>query len=361
MKFSFYVLILSIVVLTSCKSTTKTIITNTNKDITYWGRVNSNTTDSTDLHWSGTSIKLNFEGTSIQALLQDEKGENYYNVLVDNDSAKLLRLDTTKRYYTLASNLKKGKHTVELFKRTEWDKGKTSFFGFKLNKQGKILPKDSPKARKIEFYGNSITAGYAVEDFTGKDRPDSTYTNNYLSYAALTARHFNAEYRAICKSGIGVTVSWFPIIMPELYNRLDPNNENSVWDFSLYQPDVVVVNLFQNDSWIVNMPKNEEFKHRFGNKKPEDDFFITAYQNFITSLRKEYPKAKIICALGAMDATKENSKWMNFISKTAAKIADKNVYTHFMPYKNTPGHPSINEQKEMAKSLIAFIDKNINW
>ncbi|ADY29739.1 SGNH/GDSL hydrolase family protein [Cellulophaga lytica] len=361
MKFSFYVLILSIVVLTSCKSTTKTIITNTNKDITYWGRVNSNTTDSTDLHWSGTSIKLNFEGTSIQALLQDEKGENYYNVLVDNDSAKLLRLDTTKRYYTLASNLKKGKHTVELFKRTEWDKGKTSFFGFKLNKQGKILPKDAPKARKIEFYGNSITAGYAVEDFTGKDRPDSTYTNNYLSYAALTARHFNAEYRAICKSGIGVTVSWFPIIMPELYNRLDPNNQNSVWDFSLYQPDVVVVNLFQNDSWIVNMPKNEEFKHRFGYKKPEDDFFITAYQNFITSLRKEYPKAKIICALGAMDATKENSKWMNFISKAAAKIADKNVYTHFMPYKNTPGHPSINEQKEMAKSLIAFIDKNINW
>lgn len=361
MKYIVYTYFLVILFLTSCKSNTRTIISNTDKDIKYWGRIDTTTTDSTNLYWSGTSIKLNFEGTSVKALLQDEKGENYYNILVDNDSAKLLRLDTTKRYYTLASNLKKGKHTVELFKRTEWDKGKTSFFGFKLNKQGKTVPKDTPKARKIEFYGNSITAGYAVEDFTGKDRPDSTYTNNYLSYAALTARHFNAEYRAICKSGIGVTVSWFPIIMPELYNRLDPNNENSVWDFSLYQPDVVVVNLFQNDSWIVNMPKNEEFKHRFGSKKPEDDFFITAYQNFITSLRKEYPKAKIICALGAMDATKENSKWMSFISKAVAKIADKNVYTHFMPYKNTPGHPSINEQKEIAKSLIAFIDKNINW
>jgi hypothetical protein len=39
----------------------------------------------------------------------------------------------------------------------------------------------------MEFYGNSITAGYAIEDFSGNDQPDSTYTNNYLSYAAITA------------------------------------------------------------------------------------------------------------------------------------------------------------------------------
>lgn len=361
MKFSFYVFFLSIVLFTSCKSNKEVIIPNTDTAIEYWGRINTTTTDSTDLHWSGTSVKLNFEGTRIQALLKDEKGDNYYNILVDNDSAKLLRLDNTKRYYTLANNLKQGKHTVELFKRTEWDKGKTSFFGFKLNKEGKTLPKDTPKARKIEFYGNSITAGYAVEDYTGKDRPDSTYTNNYLSYAAITARHFNAEYRAICKSGIGITVSWFPLLMPELYNRLDPNDENSIWDFSLYQPDVVVVNLFQNDSWIVNMPENEEFKRRFGDQKPNDTFIINAYQNFITSLRKEYPNTKIICALGAMDATKEGSKWMGFITTAVANCNDKNMYTHFMPYKQTPGHPSIKEQQEIANSLIAFISKNIDW
>jgi hypothetical protein len=35
--------------------------------------------------------------------------------------------DTTKHYYQLASELSKGKHNVEIFKRTEWNRGKTSF------------------------------------------------------------------------------------------------------------------------------------------------------------------------------------------------------------------------------------------
>ena len=42
-------------------------------------------------------------------------------------------------------------------------------------------------------------------------------------------------------------VSWFPLIMPEMYDRLTPTEASSKWDFSSYQPDVVVVNLFQND------------------------------------------------------------------------------------------------------------------
>ena len=99
-----------------------------------------------------------------------------------------------------------------------------------------------------------------IEDLSGKDSPDSTYTNNYLSYAALTARHYSADYHCICKSGIGITVSWFPEIMPEIYDRLDPTDPKSKWDFSFYIPDVVVINLLQNDSWLVNMPDSEEFK-----------------------------------------------------------------------------------------------------
>jgi hypothetical protein len=33
---------------------------------------------------------------------------------------------------------------------------------------------------------------------------------------------------------------------------LDPVDSTSKWDFSGYTPDVVVINLFQNDSWLVN-------------------------------------------------------------------------------------------------------------
>ena len=149
-----------------------------------------------------------------------------------------------------------------------------------------------------------------------KDSPDSTYTNNYLSYAAITARHFDAEYHCICKSGIGITVSWHPLIMPEMYDRLIPTDPSSKWDFSLYKPDVVVVNLFQNDSWLVNMPEYDEFKVRFGTEAPNDDEIIAGYQQFIANLRQKYPYANIICSLGCMDAVKGRFKMARLYRKS---------------------------------------------
>ncbi|MRT92814.1 SGNH/GDSL hydrolase family protein [Ancylomarina sp. 16SWW S1-10-2] len=354
-------LLLLAVVLSSCTIEKETIVNSLNPNIEYWGRIDTTRHEGAKLYWSGTSIKINFEGESVQALLKDESGDNYYNIIIDSDSVALLRPDTTKQYYQLASKLSEGKHSIEIFKRTEWDRGRTNFYGFKLSNKTKLLPKTAPKRRKIEFYGNSITAGYAVEDTSGKDRPDSTFTNNYLSYAAITARHFDAEYQCICKSGIGITISWFPLIMPEIYDRLIPTDSTSKWNFSLYTPDIVVVNLFQNDSWLVNKPEREEFKTNFGNKAPSDAYLINAYQQFVVNLRMHYPNAKIICALGSMDATKEGSKWIDYINKAVTNLNDKNIYTHFIPYKGTPGHPTIQEQEELASSLIHFIDDNIIW
>lgn len=88
------------------------------------------------------------------------------------------------------------------------------------------MKKSSAKKRKIEFYGNAITAGIVVEALSGKDSPDSTNTNNYLSYAAITAQHFNAKHQCIYKSKIGATVHWFPFIMPKMYDRIFPENPN---------------------------------------------------------------------------------------------------------------------------------------
>ena len=261
----------------------------------------------------------------------------------------------------LASGLAEGTHKVELFKRTEWDKGKTWFYGFETAKETQILPPPPPKKRKIEFYGNSITCGYAIEDSSGKDSEHGYFENNYLSYAAITARHFNAQYYCTSKSGIGIMVSWFPLIMREMYNRLDATDSTSIWDFSQYTPDVVVINLLQNDSWIINMPDNEQFKYRFGNKAPGEDFIISSYRQFVEMIRDKYPQAYIICALGNMDATKEGAPWPGYIQKAVDQLHDHKIYIHFFKYKNTDGHPKISEQRAMADSLIGFIEKNIKW
>ncbi|WP_343329625.1 SGNH/GDSL hydrolase family protein [Polaribacter staleyi] len=327
--------------------------------IVFEGRVGENIENKAkEVYWSGTSIKLNFKGSSLKVILNDDNGENYFNVILDGKLVEVLKLHKGLFTYTLAKGLENTKHSIELVKRNEWTYGTTLFYGFELN--GNVLKPDTPKELFIEFYGDSITVGHGNEEVaTDKDRNDGNVTNNYNSYAAITARNLNASYSCIARSGIGVTVSWFNMIMPEMYYRLNPNDPESIWDFSVKQPDIVVVNLFQNDSWLLNRPKHEEYKRRFGNKKPSEKFIINAYSNFIKTIRKRYSNAAIICMLGNMDITKENSPWPNYVTKAVNELGDANVYFCFVPYKKTKKHPSVKEHMVMANQLTELIRTKI--
>ncbi len=329
------------------------------RHIVYEGRI-AYSSDAAELMWPGTSITLNFKGTGINGEFKDQDTSNYYNVIIDDSIIDVIQFDTLKKMVTLASGLIYGKHKLQLFKRTEWDKGKTWFYGFETNRKEKLRKPEKLPKRKIEFFGNSITCGYAIYD-SAKDFSYGYYENNYEAYGAITARHFNAQYHCTAKSGIGIMVSWFPLIMPEMYDRIDPTDSNSKWDFSKYRPDLVVINLFQNDSWIVKMPNNEQFKKRFGTKPPDESQIVEAYKSFVQTIRSTYPKVPIICMLGNMDITKIGSPWPGYVKKAVAEINDPKIFTYFAPYKETYGHPKVKEQKVMADGLINFIDKHIKW
>jgi len=304
---------------------------------------------------------MRFSGSSVSARLNDELGENYFNVVIDNDSIYPLKLAQGDSTYILAKNLDSNiDHSISLVKRNEWITGSTSFNGFEL-KAGKVLDLLPKNGKLIEFYGNSITAGYAIENYTGGDSADSTYTNNYVTYAAQTARHYNADVHCIVRSGIGIQVSWDRPIMPEIYNRLDPRDSLSMWDFTKEVPNIVVINLLQNDSWLVNRPDYKEFKYRFGEDKPSTEKIISTYAAFVQSIRDAYPKTPIICALGSMDATMEGSPWPKYVKEAVESLQDDNIYTHFFPYIQKGGHPRVEDDKKMSVSLINFIDQNIKW
>ncbi|MBE9583756.1 electron transporter RnfD [Mucilaginibacter sp. JRF] len=336
------------------------VIKNNDPHILYTGRV-AVTDSNTMLSWTATTVKLNFKGTGVKVLLNDEAGDNFYNVIIDGKITSVLHPEKGKKEYILAADLPNIKHDLELFKRTEWSMGRTWLYQFSFDKGTLVLAAPKSKKRKIEVFGNSITCGYAVEDSTGQDRGTAPYENGYISYAAITARHFNADYYSTSKSGIGITISWFPLVMPEMYDRLYANDAAVKWDFSKYTPDLVIINLFQNDSWLTQRPEHKEFISRFGTTAPTPEQITTAYLDFLKSVRAKYPKADIICALGNMDATRDGSPWPGYIKKAAEAINDKKVYTCFFPYKKTPGHPNPAEQQAMADQLISFIEKTIKW
>ncbi|GAB2685032.1 SGNH/GDSL hydrolase family protein [Mucilaginibacter koreensis] len=348
---------------TAVQAQNPTFVKFNNSKIYYQGRINRADTSACAFYWPGTSATVSFSGTGISAVLEDEKGLNYYNVIIDNRPPVKIKMNAGKQTYNLAENLPAGKHTLQLFKRTEWEEGTTRFYGFQLAGKSKLLNAPTSPKRKIEFYGNSITSGYAIEDsiLTDGDSPEGQYKNNYLSYAALTARYFNAEYRCTSKSGIGVLVSWFPLIMPEMYDRLNPNDKDSRYDFSTYQPQVVVINLGQNDASIIGNPNLEQFKARFGTQKPDAATIIKAYQNFYGAIRSKYPSATIICALGSMSAVQPGSPWPGYVAQAVANLHDRKMLTFlFSPVKGY-AHPRVADDRKMADELIAFIKGHVKW
>ncbi|MGQ1785519.1 MULTISPECIES: hypothetical protein [unclassified Saccharicrinis] len=354
-------LLFLLVILAGCNRSSFIQVKPTNPELDYVGRINFENPDSVEMYWSGSSVSMNFKGTSVSATLHDENGLNYFNIVVDGQPEFPLKLDKGEKTYLLADSLALDtEHSISLIKRNEWHTGSTQFAGYTIV-NGEVLKASEKNGRLIEFFGNSITAGYAIENNTGGDSPDSTFTNNYKSYAAITARHFKADLHCTVRSGIGIQVSWHGVIMPEIYNRLNPADATSLWDFTQKVPDIVVINLMQNDSWLVNLPDHEAFKYRFGDQKPSEEKIISSYADFVSKIRTAYPKSYIICALGSMDATRAGSPWPGYVKSAVDALEDDKILTHFFPYINKNGHPRVDDNKNMAASLIAFIEKNTDW
>lgn len=321
--------------------------------------------EATTFCWPGSSVKLRFNGTGIKAVLKDFNGQNYFNVIIDNNSPVRIKIDSTRQTYTLAQNLSKGEHTVTLFKLTqahlEYKRGYTQFYGFEVEPGTQLLSPPPCSKRAIEFYGNSITCGHGILDSANLDRGAPWFEDNYIAYGSLTARHFNARYRCIAKSGIGLMVSYGSLIMPEMYDLTNPFDSTSKWNFAQYEPQIVVVNLMQNDQAIVTRTDHPQFTRRFGSMPPSPAFVISAYQKFIQQLRSHYPRAHIICAGGSMDLTRAGSAWTGYIEQAVKNINDTKIYTHFFKYKGSPKHPLVKDHEVMAESLIRFIEQHIKW
>lgn len=326
----------------------------------YTGRVDFSNKSAPLISWTGSSIKANFTGTSLAIKLDDQLGKNYFNVFIDGETLHPYVLEAKKgeQNYVISTALQPGNHQVEIYKRTEGEEGATAFKGLLLDQGAKLLPPPARPTRRIEIYGDSISTGMGNEGAdNGMDHLPSE-KNNYWAYGAITARNLGAELHTISQSGIGIMVSWFPFIMPQFYDQLSAvGNNETRWDFSRWTPDVVVINLLQNDSWLIDREKRMQ-------PVPGDAYRIQAYIDFVRSIRAKYPDAYIICALGSMDAT-ATPRWPGYITAAVERMrkenADQKLDTIFFAFTGYGGHPRIAQHKANAQQLTALIKQKMNW
>lgn len=329
--------------------------------IQYVGRIDFSNPAGPLLTWPGSSIEGNFTGSRLSLKLNDQNGRNYFNVFIDGDLAHPFVLHATQgeRIYSVASALPSRPHRFLLTKRTDGSEGATVFQGLVLAEGADMLASPPRKQRRIEFFGDSITTGVGNEaPANGRDDMPGEM-NNFMSYASITARNLDAEAHVTALNGIGLMVSWFPFTMPDYYDQLSAVGDNgSKWDFASWTPDVVVINLMQNDKWLIDLEKRIQ-------PMPSDMERISAYKQFVLLIRSLYPKAYIVCVLGSMDATEPGSKWPGYVRSAVEQIRleqnDRRVGTVFFDFTGFKGHPRVDQHRKNADRLTTFIRKNLDW
>ena len=261
----------------------------------------------------------------------------YCRYFVDGESeGTFKKVWNASTEYQVAKDLKEGYHTVRFLKCSELTDGLLTIEN--ISTDGVFV---TPEKRnlKIEFIGDSITAGYGS---LGKN-PDARSVKNSdgtKALAYLTAQKLNADYSIIALAGIAINVHMWrtDITMNELYKQLTLN-DTSAYDFESWQPDVVVCLMGENSyGYCVN--KDPSYFSRY----PND------YLQFLQYIKSVRPNAKIVCVYGMMNY---DVNIHNAITKSAATLGQG--ATCLLMKGNFDGagaHPNEKAQKEYA-SIIA--------
>ena len=222
---------------------------------------------------------------------------------------------------------------------------------------------DPPPAnrRRIEVYGDSVSAGEVSEaaDYEGKEDPEHNgeYSNSWYSYAWMTARRLHAEIHDVAQGGIALLdgTGWFAapdyLGMESIYDKITYNPQlgmSKQWEFSAYVPHVVIIALGQND----NHPDDYMAREPEGEKA---QYWKRHYEMFVRDIHQKYPDATIILATTILN---HDAHWDEAIDDVCKSIASPKVH-HFLYSKNgkgTPGHIRAREAGQMAEELSAFIE-----
>ncbi|ORT99760.1 hypothetical protein D081_1644 [Anaerovibrio sp. JC8] len=241
------------------------------------------------------------------------------------------RIKFKKETTILAENLENGQHEIRLVRSTEGEAGLSIFMGFILDDGAEFLPIKEPNRLKLEFVGDSITAG-AFNDGPHEVVMYHDVENNDMSYGPQLARMLDADYSVLGKSGEGLVHNYaeeWPYNQvhtadryPWTYYSFNWNDEHPDWNFADNPTDAILISIGANDFLFEN--------------KPTEDEFIKGYINLINVVRNHNPKAAIICiepvpAVIGPDA----GLWTEKAVKELIKQGDKAIY--YIPLnKGTP-------------------------
>ncbi len=339
------------------------VFTADNKAFSYMGRTDFSDPKAPMLIYAGSNIRFCFRGTSLAITIENiPMNDNMWiGALIDGVQKKIpIENNRDRQRIVIAEGLEDDKtHSCMIFKR----QAAAHYFRFISAEADEITEFDHTYDMKLEFFGDSVTAGEVSEAvyYEGISDPEnhgSTYDNSYFSYAFSAARKLNAEFNNNSQGGIALFDHTGYFYGPDIetltglestYDKLSyvPYAPCGVsdWDFSRYTPDIVIFAIGQNDA---NPRPEAVFEKEYTEK------WKSRYKEIISDLKKHYGNVRFIIT---MTVLRHDMKWEEILDELCAEFNDPSVirFRFRRTGAATDGHPRITEQEEMAIELADFI------
>lgn len=333
------------------------------RNLQYCGRIDREREDGALMVYPASFVQIRFTGSGIRAVFTNIRAywTGYMGWILDGKQYKGDLADEGETVLTLGEDLGEGVHELCLFKRMD-SCHMALFHGFLLSGDGRLLDPPPLPERRIEVFGDSVSAGEVSEAvcYCGQPDPehDGEYSNSFYSYAWITARKLGAQLHDIAQGGIALQNRRGYFNEPDakgmvwMYDKIQYHPslcQPKTWDFAGYRPQVVIVAIGQNDShprdYMAEDPDGEDSRR-----------WRADYSDFLDTLRGIYPDAHIICKTTILEHDKS---WDRAIEQVVREKADKHI--HYFAYSNnsvgTKGHIRSPEAEKMAKELSEYIKR----
>ncbi|WP_199902589.1 SGNH/GDSL hydrolase family protein [Azospirillum sp. B4] len=306
--------------------------------------------------WPGTYVETRFKGAA--ALFRVGPGDVSLRVSVDG-GAPVALVRPKPGVYRVAG-LKPGVHTLRVDTASETQAGPSVFGGFYAPAGTVALPLQ-PRARQIEFIGDSHTVGYGnIADQSAFQATCTTAevwdtTDTSQGIAPRLAGRYGADYQVNAISGRGIVRNYngfaadtLPQAYPYTLFEHAARYEDAAW-----HPRVIVIALGTNDFSTALNPGE-----KWATRDALHADYETTYVDFVTALRARNPQAYFL--LWATDMA--NGEIVAEVAKVADRLhaAGENrvafLPMHDIAFTGCHSHPGLADDAKIAKALGDYMD-----
>lgn len=317
------------------------------------------------LNYGMCGSTIRFSGTSLSLRLRSgsDGQSNTVGVRIDGGTEMVVACPADGKWWDhpVAIGLPWGEHEAHIYRRSAVWRGALDWAGLSLDNGEHPLEPPAQPGLKLEFYGDSVLGGEAVEhlgcegqtddearqdSFTG---PDDRASNAYWGYGAIVSRALGAQTHLQGIGGLPLLdgTGWYGyppgIGLETTFDKACPlAGQTTPWDFAKFKPNAVVIGVGQNDA---------------NNGHPEDPAFrerwVSTYLRILSRLATEYGPIPFLLITTVLN---HDSVWDDMLDEVAAEFGPTAFRLRFQRNGSaTPGHPRWGEQMEMAEELAPFI------